>query len=156
MEITLHNITHNLRLSQETNAFTADVWINGKKAGTAENAGHGGETCVYLHPKELQQEAEAYARSLPPLDLGEGTLIPTTLDMLVDDLLTQHLHNNAVAKQKKRWCKKHVVYRVKGDPEDEYRTMQLDNGAFTDRQRKYLIDKYGDQLVEIVNDTLVP
>ncbi len=46
MEIKLKNIHVDLRLSEETNAFTADLFIclRGKNVGTALNDGHGGMT----------------------------------------------------------------------------------------------------------------
>jgi hypothetical protein len=75
MEITLKNISHNERLSEETNCFSATIYIDGKKAGEASNHGHGGPTM--LHPRELEQKIDAYAKTLPPgrgggHDLGDG------------------------------------------------------------------------------------
>ena len=46
--ITLAKFKHYARLSEETVAFTADLLLNGKKIGTAENRGHGGCTIVRL------------------------------------------------------------------------------------------------------------
>ena len=66
MKIELRRITFNARLSRETNAFAADIYIDGKKAGTAENDGGGGETMVRIMPKELMQQAVAYAQSPRP------------------------------------------------------------------------------------------
>jgi hypothetical protein len=44
MDIKLKNIHVDHRLSEETNAFTADLFINGKNVGTAMNSGQGGMT----------------------------------------------------------------------------------------------------------------
>ena len=69
MEIILKNIHVDLRLSEETNAFTADLFINGKNVGTALNNGHGGmTTCRAKDQKgaELIREAETWCSQLPP------------------------------------------------------------------------------------------
>ena len=47
MEIELKNVKHFPSLSQETEAFTASLYINGQHAGFAKNAGHGGSTDYY-------------------------------------------------------------------------------------------------------------
>ena len=44
MKIEIKNIKHSPSLSEETNAFTADIYVNGVKAGSAMNRGHGGCT----------------------------------------------------------------------------------------------------------------
>jgi hypothetical protein len=48
MKITLKNFKHAAFASQETYCFEATVYIDGKKAGTASNEGHGGCTFVRL------------------------------------------------------------------------------------------------------------
>ncbi len=48
MNITLKNFKHAAFASQETYCFEATVYIDGKKAGTASNDGHGGCTFVHL------------------------------------------------------------------------------------------------------------
>ena len=49
MKIELRRFTTNARLSQETTAFAADVWVDGKKVGYAENDGHGDNSDEYVH-----------------------------------------------------------------------------------------------------------
>lgn len=88
MEITLKNISHNERLSEETNCFSATIYIDGKKAGEASNHGHGGPTMI--HPHDLEQRIDTYAKTLPPLEV-EGTSLEMNAEMLIDDLLTAHL-----------------------------------------------------------------
>jgi len=39
MKIELRKLKHATNLSEETNAFTADIYINGIHAGTADNRG---------------------------------------------------------------------------------------------------------------------
>lgn len=53
-------------MSQETLAFTADVWFDGKKIGAARNDGGGGSTTIYPAARGALEEATEWARTLPP------------------------------------------------------------------------------------------
>lgn len=70
MKIELRKFSHYPRLSQETDAFNADVYVDGVKRGTAKNDGHGGPNMI--HPRELNDQIEAYAKTLPPLPPSPG------------------------------------------------------------------------------------
>ena len=60
MEITSKNISHNERLSEETNCFSATIYIDGKKAGEASNHGHGGPTMI--HPANSNRRSTPMPR----------------------------------------------------------------------------------------------
>ncbi len=93
MKIELRRLTHNARLSQETNAYAADVYIDGRKAGTVRNDGGGGESHVHITPSELFDRAWAWCESLPP-DTSGGTELkmdlPFYLDMLADQAVDRY------------------------------------------------------------------
>jgi lambda repressor-like predicted transcriptional regulator len=151
MNITLKKISYNERLSEETAAFAAGIYIDGKKAGDASNHGHGGPTDIHIYDPDIRKAADAYCSTLPPLELGYGlNPIPMTLEHLIDGLLNDHLE----AKEKKKWCKKDIVFRLKGDPSGSYRTIKKENGVFSQRQRDYMQRHYGDKIEEILNDVL--
>ena len=64
MKIELKNFRFYEKLSEETYCFTANLYVNGIKCGSAENRGYGGET-DYFHEgteksKELLRQAEEY------------------------------------------------------------------------------------------------
>ncbi len=65
MKIELKCFTTNARLSQETTAFAADVWVNGKLAGYAKNDGHGGATMIHLD-RSVRDQVEARGKELVP------------------------------------------------------------------------------------------
>ena len=155
MNIELRNIAHNKGLSQETIAFAADVYVDGKKAGNAVNNGHGGMTMVHIDDAMTFKRVKEYVRSLDSVDLGEGLgTTPMTLELFIDIQLEKQLNEKHAIAQKKRWCKNEVVYRLKGDTPNTYRTLKFDNGTFSQRQREWMQKTYGDQIEEIVNDTL--
>lgn len=59
--ITLKNVKIYEALSEETLCFTATVYENGKRIGTAKNEGHGGNTFVYLDNPRSKTMAEELA-----------------------------------------------------------------------------------------------
>ena len=68
MQIELRRVSYSATLSQETSAFTADIWVDGRKAGSAENHGTGG--CTNIHPHALQQRLDEHGKTLPQVDIG--------------------------------------------------------------------------------------
>jgi len=91
MKIELRRFTTNARLSQETTAFVADVWVNGKKAGHAENGGHGGNTNVLLDPS-IRETVEAYGKQLVPAEYASFT---SGAEWIVDQLVEAELQARA-------------------------------------------------------------
>jgi len=98
MEIKLKNIHVDLRLSEETNAFTADLFINGKNVGTALNDGQGGmTTCRARDQKgaELIREAEIWCEQLPPevvkFDDGSTYNLSISLDYYLGRIVDEHI-----------------------------------------------------------------
>jgi hypothetical protein len=88
MKIELRRVSYFARLSQETSAYAADIWIDGKKRGTVENAGQGGPDNI--HPRELEDELNAYAKTLPPLTFEEGEEpLEQNAETLLGSLLTR-------------------------------------------------------------------
>jgi len=83
MKIELKRFTTNARLSQETIAFAADVWVNGKKVGHAENDGHGGNTLVHLDPA-IRAAVEAYGKKSIPAEFSAST---NGTEWIVDQLV---------------------------------------------------------------------
>lgn len=87
MKIELKRFTTSARLSQETTAFAADVWVDGKKAGYAENDGHGGSTNVHLDPA-VHDAVEAHGKAQMPAEYARFT---SGAEWLVDELVEAEL-----------------------------------------------------------------
>jgi hypothetical protein len=96
----LKRFSSNERLSQETTAFAADVYLDGKKVATADNDGHGGETCVHGLSAEANAALDAYEATLPP-GLGGANGSKTTIEAAVDQLVEGELQKKARAKDRK-------------------------------------------------------
>jgi hypothetical protein len=139
MKIELKNVKHSEFASQETDCFQASVYIDGKKAGTVQNDGHGG--CNYYEPWELADTLNEYANTLPPVRYeynGEEKTIPEEADTVIGNLLNQHLR----LKRQKSLCKGKTVYRIPGHDykDDEWHIIKK---PFDPTLRMYLVGRYG-------------
>ena len=109
MKIELRKVSYSPALSEETSNFHADVWIDGKKAGYAQNHGTGGNTNVL--PNSLRERLDEYGKTLPQVDIGTSTggephLIVQDAEWIVDNLLT----NWIVRRDLKRSLKNRALY----------------------------------------------
>ena len=126
MNIELKNIKYYESFSEETLAFNANVYIEGKRAGIAKNDGRGGATYYMGDNKEGQElirQAENYTKTLPdkhyPKDeYMEAFSIPMNLEHYIDDLLNDYLQKKDLEKNQKKVAKDMVKGIVFGKPND--------------------------------------
>lgn len=133
MKIELKNIKHSPSLSQETEAFTANLYINGALAGYARNNGHGGSTDYSQADekgRDLIRQAEEYCLGLPekqyPANHGmEAYSIKMNLEHFIDDLLDKHLQEKENKKFESKINKAMVNGIVYGIPNESARILQF-------------------------------
>jgi hypothetical protein len=107
MKLQLKKVQFSEHMSEETNAFTADVYYNGKKVGYAKNDGRGGGTWTMPYPemRGLLAEAEAYAKTLPSIKTdyknkdGSQFIIESDIEVQVDELFTAWLNRKELTKE---------------------------------------------------------
>lgn len=98
MIIELKSFKHYQKLSDETYCFTANIYVNGIKCGTAENRGIGGETDYSsdrrIGSDELIKQAEQHCLGLPSetIVIGDRAItlnmnLVNYIDNLVDRLV---------------------------------------------------------------------
>lgn len=98
MNIELRNIQIQNRQSEETIAFTASLYIDGKKVGYAKNSGNGG--CTDYGPdnyhdnqsKEAINNAELYCAGLAPNKFeyeGQHFENPSSLEVVIDRIIDE-------------------------------------------------------------------
>jgi hypothetical protein len=109
MKIELKKVSVYERMSEETTAFNADIFVDGVKAGYAKNDGHGGSTFYqpYEGKRQLLEKAEAFAKSLPDIkypasDGMKAFSIESNLENVIDDLLEQEMKKKDVKKLEKK------------------------------------------------------
>ncbi len=128
MEIELKTVRHYPKMSEETNAFSASLHIDGKPVGDAGNDGKGGPTWYRAaHPDywPLIQKAEEYCKTLPPFVFGKGTPeqfeVPSDLEGVIDDLFEQHLSELEQKKYRKKMEKDMLTGILYGDDKEYFK-----------------------------------
>lgn len=131
MKIELKNIKVSEHLSEETNAFTANIYINGTHAGIASNHGTGGPTNyqpVSERGKQLIREAEDYCSKLPQehfTHAGEEYSIEMNLEHFIDNLLEKNLQEKELQKFRYKIEKASENGIVFGVPDDSFKILGL-------------------------------
>ena len=80
-------------LSEETIAFTANIYVDGKKVGWAKNGGYGGGTEYRLEGADLREAVEGWAKTLPDrvssFNGGDGKpfTYPMDFEAVIDDIV---------------------------------------------------------------------
>ena len=154
--IQLKNVKIAWHMSEETTAFTASLYINGKKAADVKNEGRGGDNHPRFMDRELEKEFHEFCKSLPPHYLYDdddptkvwGGPFPMTYDGFIGDLLTEWIEND----DWKKACRKGLVFRLKSDNEDQYRTTK---GKYSPELSSAIRERYGDDLIDIINERYI-
>lgn len=107
MKIELKALKYSDFASQETHCFQAQIYIDGKKRGTADNDGRGGMTTI--RPWELYEEIKQYTDKIPPQIVKYGDqemTLEESPDSFIDGLVTLALHE----KDLKRAMKTRILF----------------------------------------------
>lgn len=125
------------RLSRETTACVAKLYLDGKLVGSVENDGGGGPNLVHGDNARCT-EAEKYAASLPPFD---G--LPMDLDLWISLEVGRQDDEKRIA----RLNKSNVVYRRDG----ETWTMKIPNGRTRAEVEAHVLAKHpGAEIIKAV------
>lgn len=124
MKIELKNIKFYEKLSEETNCFTADLYIDSKHTAYVQNEGRGGNTDIrwarkHDGDKERITQAEEYCKTLPDVD-GLKMDLEFHVDLLFEDYLK--------AKAQKR-LEKHMTTGICFGNESNYSIQTYKKGS---------------------------
>ena len=152
MRIELKNVKIYAGLSEETVAFNASVYVDGKKVGDAKNTGHGGSNDVNVFTKDgrwdrdLMGKMEAEARK--HTWTYEGEAHPHSLDSYIGELVDDEIEKRDL----KRKCRTQTLFRIPDEvySDGEYHVMKR---KYDDSVRSYLLKSYGDK-VEVLNERM--
>ena len=142
--IQLKNVKIAWNMSEETTAFTATLYIDGKKAADVKNEGRGGDNHPRFMDRELQKEFYEFCTTLP----YPGESYNMTYDSFIGILLGEWIEND----DWKKACRKGLVFRVKSDNEDQYRTTK---GKYSPELASAIRERYGDDLIDIINERFI-
>lgn len=134
MQIELRNIRVAEHMSEETTAFTANLYVDNQKIAFVKNEGRGGSTNYEpFKPEDLAtlRKAEEYCKNLPPavyyetvID-GKPLTVPMNLENYIDDLLDKHLSQKEREKFNKRMEKHQEDSILYGIPDKQYYRLKL-------------------------------
>ncbi|MFR9546006.1 MAG: hypothetical protein SNJ29_10570 [Rikenellaceae bacterium] len=106
----LKQFKHVESLSEETECFSAELYVNGLKFASCRNRGQGGPTDIDPYPEHrgLEGEIIEYLKTQPKHKYGEYEL---DLDLeLVVDLMVEELMNAKVKRKLTNQCKKALLF----------------------------------------------
>lgn len=163
MNIELKSLRIYDRMSEETIAFTADVYVNGKKVAYAKNDGHGGCTDYHSYPnadRALLKAAEDYCKGLPPekAELGSGIVeLPQSLESVIDAWVYR-VHNEKEAAKFQKQLVKNMDKGICYGTADSYqilswkgytisRMLQLQNGRAAIRAKLLQLQAEGKNIL---------
>lgn len=99
------------RLSEETVCFVADVYVGGKKVGTAENDGHGGNTNVQIRDAAVVEAMRAHALEVLPEEFKSYKHL-NPVEWLIDDLVFKAQDAKENARVAKRVAKVDLQFKT--------------------------------------------
>jgi hypothetical protein len=110
MKIELRRVTYNAALSEETSAYTADIYIDGELAFHARNQGTGGADHYRQVGRWTEAEVNDWLKAnRPPVDLGRIS-VDHDLEIEVGDLLFRTLEGRRL----KRLMRTHLLILERG------------------------------------------
>lgn len=142
MKLELKNVKIHPDMSQETDCFSADLWVDGKKTGQVRNEGHGGSH-RYDIPYAIQDKLHEWAKALP----RKYDDIEMDLDQAIDTLLTESEHRRWLARN----TKGKTLVRFKGDKKGSWAVFKTPYSAQVDAG---IVKAHGDRIECIANRDL--
>lgn len=120
MKVELRSFKHYPRLSEETTAFIAKVYIDGKLAGEASNRGHGEPVLVIWWERDLRDRFHDYLKTLPPVT-SEIDGKPFTYQVNEDNFISDLVEKHCLCAELKKLAKGgKTVFRLKTDKPGEW------------------------------------
>lgn len=164
MNVALKKIKIREEMSEETTAFTAEIFINNKKSGYARNSGCGGCTDYYpyLGFREVFEEAELYFKSLPkivyPADVYPEFTVESNFENWIDFQVNLKIKEN-IEKKLINDCKKFICYKCDGGYKMlGWKNARIDEMLSTEIGKKKIqstVDKLKNEGEVILNTNLI-
>jgi hypothetical protein len=120
--------------------FYCVLWVDGAKGAEAIDQGDGGMIYWHWYSPEAKRKFDEYVASLPEREMGLEFGLPSMMKQpTADDVIVDLICELEVRKTLKRKCRTQTLIRAI-------------KAAFTPAVAEQIRRKYGDQLVEIINE----
>lgn len=136
-------------------AWSGTLYRDGKRIAKVRDGGNGGMLDIdWLDHRRIglvgtsdeHDRIEAYVATLPG-ERWEGRVIEADIETFVAEL-ADHAENMT---RLKRHCRTKTLFRLVGDERGAWRTLKI---KYQNHIGDYIRKKYGDDLLEILNETL--
>ena len=162
MEAELRKLKTFKALSRETDAFSAELWIDKKLAAHVTNDGGGGSHMILYvdrnHGRSAYETAfNAWTEAMPPVPCTDEWAIERDfgpLEMDAELWISEEVERIAWEQQLKRRCSRNTLIRIEGDGTDEYRSF-TPALKYTPEVGARLRAKHGANLIEIINERFI-
>lgn len=154
MELTLKCVSINKQMSDETICFSATVYIDGKRAGTAHNRGCGGPTSVDWSDCDLGAEYEEWLAD--EVILAQDPTDPEKTMFITYEKIGWKVGEALEAYEDARWlkrqCKTKTLFKLNDqeNPDDWWEI----KAPFCELAKAKLQKMYGNNLGVIANETV--
>jgi len=144
--IQLKNVKIAWNMSEETTAFTASLYINGKKAADVKNDGRGGDNRTWFMDRELEKEFCEFCTTLP----YPGESFNMTYDSFIGVILDEWIEND----EWKKACRKGIVYTLTSHKDGEYMIWKV---PYSPTMAERVREQYSEtgNLKEIINERFI-
>lgn len=124
-----------------------DLYIDGKKAGFLSQGDWGGPAILRIDDPSLSKKVDEYIANHAPVENEYGgDPFAYSEDFFVEDILCDALD--------RRDCSRKTIFKIK-NANGKTATMEM-REKFSPGVKDFIVRKYGDSLVEIVNERLAP
>lgn len=129
MKVELKNVKIHPDISEETNCFSATIYVDDKKVGEVKNDGQGG--CHSYHWNDIiaERQLEAWAKTQPhEFDFD-----------YVDQLIDNILEKQETLRWLNRNTKNKTLFRLPGDKNGDWRIVKA---PFNAKVKSFILNKY--------------
>lgn len=154
MKLELKAINYNAGLSEETHAYSANLYLDGRKVAAVSNHGHGGCDMVYWSDKAAEAKITAHFAAMPKRDTGmtlrdEPFMMQPDLESWCHEQVTDFL----ILRDTKRLCSRKVI-GINDGQELHFKLKPADlNKVFSDGKggtitgRAHILAKYPNMVI---------
>lgn len=101
MKIEIRKLKLHRELSEETNCYSAEIWIDGERAFLARNNGHGGADFYHRLGALTEQQVDDWLKAHRPKITMEGLELEYSLEIEICDLIEEHQQIAALRRKAK-------------------------------------------------------
>jgi len=138
-------------------AFSATLYLNGKRIGNVQNSGTGGPNSYHFFSKSKDPKAfrEAYNKGMSALKKAAQETEQSDWVEVEDIFIEKLLNDIENGRRFKRLCKTKTLLRFKGDDEGSYRSVKVAFSPEVKAKLEAVYKEKGWEVVEWLNEAFI-